>query len=167
MALAETALVLTYLTLWSQLGVLTRIYLDALFSNGCRGGWGGCLTSAGPWLCGNYENKKAAFDFMAAGERVLTIVLAIRDNISVLWGILCGPAVEHAGVLLHRPDCPVSCPGTCPRAEDCGHSPSKPHLAGIELLQHHPQCIARYVSLQEFCTFRPDHRVTTEWQSGL
>ena len=42
---AETAVVLLQLCLWSQLGVLTRIYLDRLFNDGCGDGWGLCLTS--------------------------------------------------------------------------------------------------------------------------
>ena len=41
----ETALVLLQLSLWSELGVLTRIYLDRLFNDGCEDGWGLCLTS--------------------------------------------------------------------------------------------------------------------------
>ena len=41
----ETATVLLQLCLWSQLGVLTRIYLDRLFNDGCDDGWGLCLTS--------------------------------------------------------------------------------------------------------------------------
>lgn len=43
----EVVVVLTHLALWSQLGVLTRIYLDALFIGGCNGSWGLCLTSEG------------------------------------------------------------------------------------------------------------------------
>lgn len=41
----ETALVLLQLCLWSELGVLTRIYVDRLFNDGCDDGWGLCLTS--------------------------------------------------------------------------------------------------------------------------
>jgi len=41
--------VLLHLAFWSQLGVLTRIYLDALFTNGCTGSFGICLTSAGTY----------------------------------------------------------------------------------------------------------------------
>lgn len=41
----ETALVLLQLALWSELGVLTRIYVDRLFNDGCSDGWGLCLTS--------------------------------------------------------------------------------------------------------------------------
>lgn len=40
-----TAVVLLQLCLWSQLGVLTRIYLNRLFNDGCGDGWGLCLTS--------------------------------------------------------------------------------------------------------------------------
>ena len=47
----EVLVVLVHLAVWSQLGVLTRIYLDLFFSNGCTGGWGVCLTSAGVRLC--------------------------------------------------------------------------------------------------------------------
>ena len=45
----EVAVVVAHLVLFSQLGVLTRIGLDALFSNGCDGGkkFGTCLTSLG------------------------------------------------------------------------------------------------------------------------
>lgn len=42
---AEALLVLLQLCLWSELGVLTRIYLGRLFNDGCAGGWGLCLTS--------------------------------------------------------------------------------------------------------------------------
>lgn len=41
----ETATILLQLCLWSELGVLTRIYLDRLFNDGCDDGWGLCLTS--------------------------------------------------------------------------------------------------------------------------
>ena len=43
----EIVVVLLHLAFWSQLGVLTRIYLDALFSGGCTGTFGVCLTSTG------------------------------------------------------------------------------------------------------------------------
>ncbi|CAK0780113.1 hypothetical protein CVIRNUC_004940 [Coccomyxa viridis] len=43
----ELTVVLIHLAFWSQLGVLTRIYLDRFFSDGCRGTWGLCLTSDG------------------------------------------------------------------------------------------------------------------------
>ena len=41
----ETVLVLLQLCLWSELGVLTRIYLVRLFNGGCGDGWGLCVTS--------------------------------------------------------------------------------------------------------------------------
>ena len=41
----ETAVILLQLCLWSELGVLTRIYLGRLFNDGCGNGWGLCLTS--------------------------------------------------------------------------------------------------------------------------
>ena len=41
----EALLVLLQLCLWSELGVLTRIYLGRLFNDGCADGWGLCLTS--------------------------------------------------------------------------------------------------------------------------
>ena len=41
----EIVLVLLQLCLWSELGVLTRIYLGRLFNDGCGNGWGFCLTS--------------------------------------------------------------------------------------------------------------------------
>ena len=41
----ETVLIVLQLCLWSELGVLTRIYLDRLFNDGCGNGWGVCLTS--------------------------------------------------------------------------------------------------------------------------
>ncbi|KAL3137658.1 hypothetical protein ABBQ38_004932 [Trebouxia sp. C0009 RCD-2024] len=41
----ETVLVLLQLCFWSELGVLTRIYLGRLFNDGCGDGWGLCLTS--------------------------------------------------------------------------------------------------------------------------
>ena len=43
----EVLVVLVHLAFWSQLGVLTRIYLDIFFSAGCTGSWGLCLTSTG------------------------------------------------------------------------------------------------------------------------
>ena len=68
----EVAVVVAHLVLFSQLGVLTRIGLDALFSNGCStsGGGGGkkfgtCLTSLGefsPFFC---PSKKPRFPFPA------------------------------------------------------------------------------------------------------
>lgn len=41
----ELVLLLLQLCLWSELGVLTRIYLSRLFNDGCGDGWGLCLTS--------------------------------------------------------------------------------------------------------------------------
>ena len=43
----EYLIVLAHLTLWSQLGVLTRVFLGKVFGDGCDGGWGVCLTSTG------------------------------------------------------------------------------------------------------------------------
>lgn len=43
----EVGIVVTHLAFWSQIGVLTRIYLDKFFLDGCNGGWGLCLTSEG------------------------------------------------------------------------------------------------------------------------
>ena len=43
----ETGVVLLQLALFSELGVLTRVYLSRLFNDGCDGGWGLCLTSQG------------------------------------------------------------------------------------------------------------------------
>ena len=40
----ETAEILVQLCLWSEIGVLTRIYLGRLFNGGCGNGWGLCLT---------------------------------------------------------------------------------------------------------------------------
>ena len=36
-----------HIALWSQLGVLVRIYLDIFFTHGCSGKWGVCLLSQG------------------------------------------------------------------------------------------------------------------------
>ena len=72
----EVAVVVAHLVLFSQLGVLTRIGLDALFSNGCStsGGGGGkkfgtCLTSLGefsPFFC---PSKKPRFPFPAPDRK--------------------------------------------------------------------------------------------------
>lgn len=43
----ELLAVLLQLALWSEIGVLTRLWLDLLVLNGCKGGWGFCLTSPG------------------------------------------------------------------------------------------------------------------------
>lgn len=43
----ELLVVLIHLALWSELGVLTRIYLDRFFSGACSGSFGVCLTSDG------------------------------------------------------------------------------------------------------------------------
>lgn len=43
----ESALCILHIAAWSQLGVLTRIYLDKFFTEGCTGGWGVCLLSQG------------------------------------------------------------------------------------------------------------------------
>ena len=49
---AELVLTGTYVAFWAQLGVLTRIYLAKLFTDGCAGYWGFCLLSPGkPRLC--------------------------------------------------------------------------------------------------------------------
>ena len=46
----ELAVVLIHLALFSELGVLTRIYLDRFFSGACSGSFGVCLTSDGTAL---------------------------------------------------------------------------------------------------------------------
>lgn len=43
----ELVVILIHLALWSELGVLTRIYLDRFFSGACNGSFGVCLTSDG------------------------------------------------------------------------------------------------------------------------
>lgn len=43
----EMVVVVLHLAFWSQLGVVTRIYLDSLFQGGCTGNFGVCLTSSG------------------------------------------------------------------------------------------------------------------------
>jgi hypothetical protein len=43
----ELIVVLIHLALFSELGVLTRIYLDLFFSGACSGSFGVCLTSQG------------------------------------------------------------------------------------------------------------------------
>ena len=43
----EMVVVVVHLAFWSQLGVVTRIYLDSLFQGGCTGNFGVCLTSSG------------------------------------------------------------------------------------------------------------------------
>ena len=43
----EMVVVVLHLAFWSQLGVVTRIYLDLLFQGGCTGNFGVCLTSSG------------------------------------------------------------------------------------------------------------------------
>ena len=43
----EFVVTLVHLALWAQLGVLTRIYLNKFFADGCRNDWGVCLTSEG------------------------------------------------------------------------------------------------------------------------
>ena len=45
--LAELALTGVHVAFWAQLGVLTRIYLAKLFTDGCMGYWGFCLLSQG------------------------------------------------------------------------------------------------------------------------
>lgn len=36
-----------YVAFWAQVGVLTRIYIDKVFADGCTGYWGLCLLSQG------------------------------------------------------------------------------------------------------------------------
>ena len=36
-----------YIAFWAEMGVLTRIYLDKMFSDACTGYWGFCLLSQG------------------------------------------------------------------------------------------------------------------------
>ena len=47
MGFAEQVTAAIHIVLWSQLGVLVRIYLDLFYVNGCSGGWGVCLLSTG------------------------------------------------------------------------------------------------------------------------
>ncbi|KAK9813594.1 hypothetical protein WJX73_009190 [Symbiochloris irregularis] len=39
--------ILVHIAFWAQIGVLTRIYLNKSFNDGCQGYWGVCLTSDG------------------------------------------------------------------------------------------------------------------------
>ena len=43
----EFTVIVLHIALWAQVGVLTRIYLNKFFADGCTGGWGVCLTSDG------------------------------------------------------------------------------------------------------------------------
>ena len=36
-----------YVAFWAEVGVLTRIYVDKVFTDGCTGYWGFCLLSQG------------------------------------------------------------------------------------------------------------------------
>jgi hypothetical protein len=45
------------LAFWSQLGVLTRIYVDKLSLDGCQGSWGVCLTSEGKIFEGSLQEQ--------------------------------------------------------------------------------------------------------------
>lgn len=42
--------ILIHIAFWAQIGVLTRIYLNKFFNDGCQGYWGVCLTSDGSCL---------------------------------------------------------------------------------------------------------------------
>ena len=46
----ELLVIVLHLSFWAQLGVLTRIYLNKFFSDGCKGEWGVCLTSEGTYM---------------------------------------------------------------------------------------------------------------------
>ena len=56
----ELAVVLIHLAIFSELGVLTRIYLDRFFSGGCSGSFGVCLTSDGIAL--SSQNGPTSYD---------------------------------------------------------------------------------------------------------
>lgn len=44
--LGQTGTILVYLAIFSQLGVLTRVFLDKFFRLGCSNDWGPCLDGA-------------------------------------------------------------------------------------------------------------------------
>ena len=48
--LSVEGVTILHIALWSQLGVLTRVYIDKFFTNGCIGEWGVCLLSQGAEL---------------------------------------------------------------------------------------------------------------------
>ena len=51
---------LIHLSVWAQLGVLVRTYLQKFFVLGCSGGWGPCLSGAAclvPCVSATYDNK--------------------------------------------------------------------------------------------------------------
>jgi hypothetical protein len=56
----ELAVVLIHLAIFSELGVLTRIYLDRFFSGGCSGSFGVCLTSDGTAV--SSQDESTAYD---------------------------------------------------------------------------------------------------------
>ena len=39
----QTLITLLHLAIWSQLGVLTRTFVDKFFQLGCNGQWGPCI----------------------------------------------------------------------------------------------------------------------------
>ena len=67
----ELTVVLIHLAFWSQLGVLTRIYLDRFFSDGCRGTWGLCLTSDGIALSTSHRYSQTGTTACSQAHRSL------------------------------------------------------------------------------------------------
>ena len=46
--LLRLVVTLVHLAVFAQLGVLTRTFLDTLFTLGCGGGWGPCIDGGRP-----------------------------------------------------------------------------------------------------------------------
>ena len=82
----EVFVVLTHLALWSQLGVLTRIYLDKLFSNGCNGSWGICLSSEGGPL--ESVTMSDATPFCQASQILRLSCLDLQGSVVTAWALI-------------------------------------------------------------------------------
>ena len=119
--IAELVLTSLHVALWAQLGVLTRLYLDKLFTDGCQGYWGLCLLSEG------------AARSPAGGTRC-TLLYANsacrRHHHNVLGGLFPRPCVQYAGQLCHGPGSLCRHAGDQGQQQGCGCAALPAPMAG-------------------------------------
>ena len=127
----EVLVVLVHLAFWSQLGVLTRIYLDLLFSIGCTGGWGLCLTSAGACLGMTDSATQLSYPCAVRTVHAQPCFAACRAVPSQPGGVLPRPGLQHAGLIPHGHACGILDLGPA-REEGCGHPAAGQRLAGAD-----------------------------------
>jgi len=122
---------LVHLAIWSQLGVLTRTFVNKFFQLGCNGGWGPCIQGENPsnWrkLCLLWEQEGLSHTAIILDSIYILITISPPLHLH-RWHLLLRSPFQHAWQLCHRPlRCIIHC-RSC-KSKSNRYSPKIPPLA--------------------------------------